>query len=215
MKKEQLIEAIADAPDCMDIEVAVKGSVADNIVYRRVIGVERRHRQDIGRDIISLVCLKSLKDERERFAEEDKARRAERKRIISDAALLSDQQEQNEQRAKTERPHDQQPGDQGQGQKPKKRKGRKQKEPTADNSSTGKYDSAFNLDNFGKGAKKVNTFADMDRMIREQLAKEKSDQTGEIPTGRDRYDRIIEEEFMNYNESDPIEAPGEATEAGK
>lgn len=205
MKKEQLIEAIADAPDCMDIEVAVKGSVADNIVYRRVIGVERRHRQDIGRDIISLVCLKSLKDERERFAEEDKARRAERKRIISDAALLSDQQEQNEQRAKTERPHDQQPGDQG----------RKQKERTADNSSTGKYDSAFNLDNFGKGAKKVNTFADMDRMIREQLAKEKSDQTGEIPTGRDRYDRIIEEEFMNYNESDPIEAPGEATEAGK
>lgn len=205
MKKEQLIEAIADAPDCMDIEVAVKGSVADNIVYRRVIGVERRHRQDIGRDIISLVCLKSLKDERERFAEEDKARRAERKRIINDAALLSDQQEQNEQRAKTERPHDQQPGDQG----------RKQKEPTADNSSTGKYDSAFNLDNFGKGAKKVNTFADMDRMIREQLAKEKSDQTGEIPTGRDRYDRIIEEEFINYNESDPIEAPGEATEAGK
>lgn len=64
MKKDQLVQAIANEPDCLDIEVAVKGDKVDNILYRRIIGVERRHRKDIGRDVISLVCLKSLTEEK-------------------------------------------------------------------------------------------------------------------------------------------------------
>lgn len=157
MKKDQLIEAMADAPDCLDIEVAVKGDKADNTIYRRVIKVERRHREDIGRDVISLICLKSLKDEKEHFAAEDKARREERKKIISDAALLDVQQKQQ---AKNVQPQDQQPQDQ---QTPK-RKTRKRKAATGN-----KYDSAFDLGNFGKGAKKSNTFADLPDMVKEQL----------------------------------------------
>ncbi len=157
MKKDQLIEAMADAPDCLDIEVAVKGDKADNTIYRRVIKVERRHREDIGRDVISLICLKSLKDEKEHFAAEDKARREERKKIISDAALLDVQQKQQ---AKNVQPQDQQPQDQ---QTPK-RKTRKKKAATGN-----KYDSAFDLGNFGKGAKKSNTFADLPGMVKEQL----------------------------------------------
>ena len=75
MRKDQLIEAITNAPDCLDIEVAVKGDNSDNVLYRRVIKVERRHREDIGRDVISLICLKSLKDEKEYFASEAETER--------------------------------------------------------------------------------------------------------------------------------------------
>ena len=153
MKKEELIEAMADAPDCLDIEVAVKGDNSDNVLYRRVIKVERRHREDIGRDVISLICLKSLKDEKEYFAAEDKDRRAERKKILSDAALLDQQ------------PHD---------QKPKQSKARKKKAAT-DNGKGDKYDSAFDLGKFGRGAKKSNTFADLPGLVKEQLDKAPGD----------------------------------------
>lgn len=163
MKKDQLIEAMADAPDCLDIEVAVKGDKADNTIYRRVIKVERRHREDIGRDVISLICLKSLKDEKGHFAAEDKARREERKKIISDAALLDVQQKQQ---AKNVQPQDQQPQDQ---QTPK-RKTRKRKAATGN-----KYDSAFDLGKFGRGAKKSNTFADLPGLVKEQLDKAPGD----------------------------------------
>ena len=148
MKKDQLIEAMADAPDCLDIEVAVKGDKADNTIYRRVIKVERRHREDIGRDVISLICLKSLKDEKGHFAAEDKDRRAERKKILSDAALLD--------------------------QKPKQSKARKKKAAT-DNGKGDKYDSAFDLGKFGRGAKKSNTFADLPGLVKEQLDKAPGD----------------------------------------
>ena len=146
MKKDQLIEAMADAPDCLDIEVAVKGDNSDNVLYRRVIKVERRHREDIGRDVISLICLKSLKDEKEYFAAEDKDRRAERKKILSDAALLD--------------------------QKPKQSKARKKKAAT-DNGKGDKYDNAFDCDNVCVGTdqkpKKALTFADMQGMVKTQL----------------------------------------------
>ena len=167
MKKEELIEAMADAPDCLDIEVAVKGDKADNTIYRRVIKVERRHREDIGRDVISLICLKSLKDEKGHFAAEDKARRAERKKIISDAALLDVQREQQ---AKNVKPQDQRPQDQ---QIPKG-KNRKKKAAT-DNGKGDKYDSAFDLGKFGRGAKKSNTFADLPGLVKEQLDKAPGD----------------------------------------
>jgi len=151
MRKDQLIEAITSAPDCLDIEVAVKGDNSENVLYRRVIEVERRHREDIGRDVISLICLKSLKDEKEHFAAEDKARRAERKKILSDAALL-----------------DQQPRD----QKPKQSKARKKK-AAADNGKGDKYDNAFDCDNVCVGTdqkpKKALTFADMQGMVKTQL----------------------------------------------
>lgn len=151
MKKDQLIEAMADAPDCLDIEVAVKGDKADNTIYRRVIKVERRHREDIGRDVISLICLKSLKDEKGHFAAEDKDRRAERKKILSDAALLDQQ------------PHD---------QKPKQSKARKKKAAT-DSGKGDKYDNAFDCDNVCVGTdqkpKKALTFADMQGMVKTQL----------------------------------------------
>ena len=152
MKKDQLIEAMADAPDCLDIEVAVKGDKADNTIYRRVIKVERRHREDIGRDVISLICLKSLKDEKEYFAAEDKDRRAERKKILSDAALLD--------------------------QKPKQSKARKKKAAT-DNGKGDKYDNAFDCDNVCVGTdqktKKALTFADMQGMVKTQLEQDPGD----------------------------------------
>lgn len=173
MKKEELIEAMADAPDCLDIEVAVKGDKADNTIYRRVIKVERRHREDIGRDVISLICLKSLKDEKGHFAAEDKARRAERKKIISDAALLDVQREQQ---AKNVHPQDQQPP---------KRKTRKKK---ADGKGD-KYDSAFDLGRFGKGTKKPNTFADLPGLIKEQLEKAPGD-----------YDSVFDNFSNTYND---------------
>ena len=176
MKKEELIEAMADAPDCLDIEVAVKGDKADNTIYRRVIKVERRHREDIGRDVISLICLKSLKDEKGHFAAEDKARRAERKKIISDAALLDVQREQQ---AKNVHPQDQQPP---------KRKTRKKK-AAIDNGKGDKYDSAFDLGRFGKGTKKPNTFADLPGLIKEQLEKAPGD-----------YDSVVENVSNTYND---------------
>lgn len=157
MRKDQLIEAITSAPDCLDIEVAVKGDNSDNVLYRRVIKVERRHREDIGRDVISLICLKSLKDEKEHFAAEDKAWRAERKKILSDAALL-----------------DQQPRD----QKPKQSKARKKKAAT-DNGKGDKYDKAFDCDNVCVGtdqkSKKALTFADMQGMVKTQLKQDPGD----------------------------------------
>ena len=157
MKKNQLIEAIADAPDCLDIEVAVKGDKTDNVLYRRVIGVERRHRKDIGRDIISLICLKSLSNERNYFAAEDKARSEERKRIIADAAMIE------------------QPNDQPQDQQLKQRKPRKKK-TAKDNGKADKYDSAFDIENFCQGAKKAKTFADIQSMIKDNLNNGSSDQ---------------------------------------
>lgn len=176
MKKEELIEAMADAPDCLDIEVAVKGDKADNTIYRRVIKVERRHREDIGRDVISLICLKSLKDEKGHFAAEDKARRAERKKIISDAALLDVQREQQ---TKNVHPQDQQPP---------KRKTRKKK-AAIDNGKGDKYDSAFDLGRFGKGTKKPNTFADLPGLIKEQLEKAPGD-----------YDSVFDNFSNTYND---------------
>lgn len=190
MKKDQLIEAIADAPDSLDIEVALKDENTDNILYRRVVAVERRHRKDIGRDVISLICLKSLTEEKRLFAAEDKARRAERKKIISDAVLLDMQQAQL---AKNVRPLD---------QLPPKRKTRKKK-AAADNGKGDKYDSAFDLGRFGRGAKKSNTFADLPGLVKEQL--------GKTPGN---YDSVFDNFSNTYNDLADYEAI-EETPQGK
>ena len=190
MKKDQLIEAMADAPDSLDIEVALKDENTDNILYRRVVAVERRHRKDIGRDVISLICLKSLTEEKKLFAAEDKARRAERKKIISDAALLDMQQAQQ---AKNVRPQDQQPP---------KRKTRNKKAAT-DSGKGDKYDSAFDLGRFGRGAKKSNTFADLPGLVKEQL--------GKTPGN---YDSVFDNLSNTYNDLADYEAI-EETPQGK
>ena len=177
MKKDQLVQAIANEPDCLDIEVAVKGDKVDNILYRRIIGVERRHRKDIGRDVISLVCLKSLTEEKKHFAAEDKARREERKKIISDAALLFEEQAQREKLEGNEPSQDRQHQEQTQGQ-PKARNLRKKKSATNKNKGN-VYDSAFDLRNFGKGTKKPNTFADIQNMVKENLERYNENQVNE------------------------------------
>lgn len=65
MKKEDLILAMANAPANTDVEVAVKDSNEANTLYREVIRVEHRHEEKTGKEYISLICFKSLKEQRQ------------------------------------------------------------------------------------------------------------------------------------------------------
>ena len=64
MKKEDLIKAMANEPDNISVEVALKGGNEDNTLYREVIGVEHRHDTKTGKAFVSLICLKSLKEQK-------------------------------------------------------------------------------------------------------------------------------------------------------
>lgn len=65
MKKEDLILAMANAPANTDVEVAVKDSNEANTLYREVIRVEHRHEEKTGKEYISLICFKSLKEQQQ------------------------------------------------------------------------------------------------------------------------------------------------------
>ena len=65
MKKEDLILAMANAPANTDVEVAVKDSNEANTLYREVIRVEYRHEEKTGKEYISLICFKSLKEQQQ------------------------------------------------------------------------------------------------------------------------------------------------------
>lgn len=65
MKKEDLILAMANAPAKTDVEVAVKDSNEANTLYREVIRVEHRHEEKTGKEYISLICFKSLKEQQQ------------------------------------------------------------------------------------------------------------------------------------------------------
>ena len=77
MKKEELIEALANAPSFTDVEVTLRDGNEANELTREVIRVERRHDSKTGNEVIKLICFKSLK-EQNRY---DKSALAEAKRI--------------------------------------------------------------------------------------------------------------------------------------
>ena len=77
MKKEELIEALANAPSFTDVEVTLRDNNEANELTREVIRVERRHDSKTGNEVIKLICFKSLK-EQNRY---DKSALAEAKRI--------------------------------------------------------------------------------------------------------------------------------------
>ena len=65
MKKEDLILALANTPDNTDIEVTLRDSNTANDLSREVISVERRRDSKTGNEVISLICFKSLKEQRQ------------------------------------------------------------------------------------------------------------------------------------------------------
>ena len=65
MKKEELIEALANAPSFTDVEVTLRDNNEANELTREVIRVERRHDSKTGNEVISLICFKSLKEQRQ------------------------------------------------------------------------------------------------------------------------------------------------------
>lgn len=94
MKNEELKKILATLPDCLDVEVAVKGRGEDEKYMRRiVVGVERRHDNHKGKDFISLICLKSL---REQYGQE-REKEAYVKNLLSQAGLLQRQKDETEQ----------------------------------------------------------------------------------------------------------------------
>ena len=56
---------MANAPANTDVEVAVKDSNEANTLYREVIRVEYRHEEKTGKEYISLICFKSLKEQQQ------------------------------------------------------------------------------------------------------------------------------------------------------
>ena len=65
MKKEDLILVLANTPDNTDIEVTLRDSNTANDLSREVISVEHRHDSKTGNEVISLICFKSLKEQRQ------------------------------------------------------------------------------------------------------------------------------------------------------
>ena len=63
MKKEELIEALANAPSFTDVEVTLRDNNEANELTREVIRVERRHDSKTGNEVIKLICFKSLKEQ--------------------------------------------------------------------------------------------------------------------------------------------------------
>lgn len=77
MQKEELIKALVNAPQFTEVEVTLRDRNAANELTREVISVERRHDSKTGKEILSLICFKSLKEQR-RY---DRSALAEAKRI--------------------------------------------------------------------------------------------------------------------------------------
>ena len=91
MNKKELIKRLSDLPDSLDVEVAIKGRNNDGKYLRRIVmDVQCRHDNKKGKDIISLICLKSLKEEYELINEASKGI----KDIIKQAKRLYAQQEE-------------------------------------------------------------------------------------------------------------------------
>lgn len=65
MKKEELIEALANSPDNTNVEVTLRDNNTANDLSREVISVEHRHDSKTGNEVISLICFKSLKEQRQ------------------------------------------------------------------------------------------------------------------------------------------------------
>jgi hypothetical protein len=63
MKKEELIEALANSPSFTDVEVTLRDGNEANELTREVIRVERRHDSKTGNEVIKLICFKSLKEQ--------------------------------------------------------------------------------------------------------------------------------------------------------
>lgn len=94
MKNEELKKILATLPDCLDVEIALKGRGDDEKYMRRVVvDVQRRHDKKKGKDFISLICLKSLRAE---YAHE-KQNEAEVKALLSQAGVLQQQKDEAEQ----------------------------------------------------------------------------------------------------------------------
>ena len=64
MKKDDLIAAMANEPGNISVEIALTGGNIDNTLYREVVGVEHRHDPKTGKEYVSLICLKSLKEQK-------------------------------------------------------------------------------------------------------------------------------------------------------
>lgn len=181
MNKKELIKAIASEPDIMDIEVAIKNGKTGNTVYRRVVKVERRHRQDIGRDVISLVCAKSLTKEKELFRDEDKARKVSRKAILKEAFEVEQQQPQTEDLA-----------DQGQENEPTEQQEQIQ-DPDSDTGESGDLsDKAFDMLNTEKEKQHL-TMADLPRLVKKRMEQDEP--------GQSKYDEAFEQ-FNTFDQGD-------------
>jgi hypothetical protein len=63
MKKEELIEALANAPSFTEVDVTLRDSNEANELTREVIRVERRRNSKTGNEVINLICFKSLKEQ--------------------------------------------------------------------------------------------------------------------------------------------------------
>lgn len=77
MQKEELIKALVNAPQFTEVEVTLRDRNAANELKREVISVEHRHDSKTGKEVVSLICFKSLKEQR-RY---DRSALAEAKRI--------------------------------------------------------------------------------------------------------------------------------------
>lgn len=77
MQKEELIKALVNAPQFTEVEVTLRDRNAANELKREVISVEHRHDGKTGKEVVSLICFKSLKEQR-RY---DRSALAEAKRI--------------------------------------------------------------------------------------------------------------------------------------
>lgn len=59
-----MIEALANAPSFTEVEVTIRDGNAANDLTRKVIRVERRHDSKTGKEVVSLICFKSLKEQK-------------------------------------------------------------------------------------------------------------------------------------------------------
>lgn len=64
MKKDDLIAAMTNEPGNISVEIALTGGNIDNTLYREVVGVEHRKDPKTGKEYVSLICLKSLKEQK-------------------------------------------------------------------------------------------------------------------------------------------------------
>ena len=72
-----MIKALVNAPQFTEVEVTLRDRNATNELKREVISVEHRHDSKTGKEVVSLICFKSLKEQR-RY---DRSALAEAKRI--------------------------------------------------------------------------------------------------------------------------------------